>query len=442
MRSVANRGSEADHKGHGHMSTIAVVGTGYVGITTAASMASLGHDVTGIDIDADKVERLNRAEVPILEPGLPELVRDGIRQGHLAFTTGHSAVRDAEFVFLCVPTPPAEDGRADLTHLLDASRTIAPHLQPDAVVINKSTVPVGSCARVQRELGRQDVFVVSNPEFLREGHAVQDCLQPDRLVIGSDDEAAAIRVFSLYRGVVTPLVVTDPATAELTKYAANAFLATKLSFINSVAAICEEVGADIGDVVLGMGHDRRIGAEFLRPGPGWGGSCFPKDTRALDAIARDAGYDFTLLRETIAVNEAQKHRVVEKVERLVPGGLAAARVAVWGLTFKAGTDDLRESPSLAVIEQLVAAGADVHAHDPAVDPGVALPGVTVHKEALDAVDGADALVVMTEWDDYRWIDPVELVERMATPNVVDTRNLLNRASMTRVGCRLLSTGRS
>ncbi|MBS1839196.1 MAG: UDP-glucose/GDP-mannose dehydrogenase family protein [Actinobacteria bacterium] len=418
------------------------MGTGYVGITTAASMASLGHDVIGIDIDADKVERLNRAEVPILEPGLPELVRDGVRQGHLRFTTEHAAVGDAEFVFLCVPTPPAEDGRADLSHLLDAARTLAPHLQPDSVVINKSTVPVGSCARVERELGRQDVYVVSNPEFLREGHAVQDCLQPDRLVIGSADEAAAIRVFSLYRGVVTPLVVTDPATAELTKYAANAFLATKLSFINSIAAICEEVGADIGDVVLGMGHDKRIGAEFLRPGPGWGGSCFPKDTRALDAIARDAGYDFTLLRETIAVNEAQKHRVVEKVERLVPDALADAKVAVWGLTFKAGTDDLRESPSLAVIEQLVAAGADVHAHDPAVDVGTTIEGVTLHKDPLDALDGAHALVVMTEWDDYRWIDPDEIVERMSTPNVVDTRNLLNRASLSRAGCRLVSTGRS
>jgi len=424
------------------MSSIAVVGTGYVGITTAASMASLGHDVIGIDIDAGKVERLNRSEVPILEPGLTELVRDGVRQGHLRFSTDHADAAHAEFVFLCVPTPPTENGGADLTHLLDAARTLSPHLQADAVVINKSTVPVGSCARVQRELGRQDVFVVSNPEFLREGHAVQDCLQPDRLVIGSDDEAAAIRVFSLYRGVVTPLVVTDPATAELTKYAANAFLATKLSFINSIAAICEEVGADIGDVVLGMGHDKRIGAEFLRPGPGWGGSCFPKDTRALDAIARDAGYDFTLLRETIAVNEAQKHRVVEKVERLVPDALADARVAVWGLTFKAGTDDLRESPSLAVIEQLVAAGADVHAHDPAVDAGTTIDGVTIHKDPLDALDGAHALVLMTEWDDYRWIDPLEIVERMAAPNVVDTRNVLNRASLTRAGCRLVATGRS
>ena len=435
------------------MSSIAVVGTGYVGLTTAASMASLGHSVVGIDIDADKVAKLTAAEVPILEPGLTELVRDGLRQGHLRFSTDHAEAAHVEFVFLCLPTPPAENGRADLTYLLDAARTLSPHLKADTVVINKSTVPVGSCARVQRELGRQDVFVVSNPEFLREGHAVQDCLQPDRLVIGSDDEAAAIRVFSLYRGVVTPLVVTDRATAELTKYAANAFLATKLSFVNSIAAICEEVGADIGDVVLGLGHDKRIGAEFLRPGPGWGGSCFPKDTRALDAIARDAGYDFTLLRETIAVNDEQKHRVIDKVRRLLDGPLEGARIAVWGLTFKAGTDDLRESPSLAVIAELVAAGADVHAHDPTVDPGTDLSratgiaavgpdALTIHKDALDAADGAQALVVMTEWDDYRWIDPAELVERMAAPGVVDTRNLLNRSSLARAGCRLLSTGRA
>ena len=429
------------------MSSIAVVGTGYVGITTAASMASLGHDVIGIDIDATKVDKLSRAEVPILEPGLNELVRDGVRQGHLRFSTDHAEAANAEFVFLCVPTPPTEDGRADLSHLLDAARTLSPHLQPDAVVINKSTVPVGSAAKVQRELGRQDVFVVSNPEFLREGHAVHDCLQPDRLVIGSEDEAAAIRVFQLYRGIVTPLVVTDPATAELTKYAANAFLATKLSFINSIAAICEEVGADIGDLVLGLGHDKRIGAEFLRPGPGWGGSCFPKDTRALQAIAEDAGYDFTLLRETVAVNDDQRHRVVAKVQRLSPVPLDQATVAIWGLTFKAGTDDLRESPALAVIEELVAAGADVHAHDPTVDPGVRLPGtaegagVTIHKDPLDAVDGAHALVLVTEWDDYRWIDPAELVERMAAPNVVDTRNVLNPASLTRAGCRVVGTGR-
>ncbi len=425
------------------MSNIAVVGTGYVGITTAASMASLGHSVVGIDIDESKVEMLSRAEVPILEAGLNELVRDGLRQGHLRFTTDHAEAADAEFVFLCVPTPPDEDGRADLTHLLDAARTLSPHLQPDAVVINKSTVPVGSAARVQRELGRQDVFVVSNPEFLREGHAVRDCLQPDRLVIGSDDEAAAIRVFSLYRGIVTPLVVTDPATAELTKYAANAFLATKLSFINSIAAICEEVGANIGDLVLGLGHDKRIGAEFLRPGPGWGGSCFPKDTRALQAIAADVDYDFTLLRETVAVNDAQRHRVVGKVGRLSSVPLDQARVAVWGLTFKAGTDDLRESPSLAVIDVLLEAGADVHAHDPTIDPASdVIEGVTLHDSPLDAVDGAHALLLMTEWDDYRWIDPAELVDRMAEPNVVDTRNLLNPASLTRAGCRVVGTGRS
>ncbi len=288
------------------MGTIAVIGAGYVGLTTAVCFAHLGHEVICADIDERRVQRLARGEVPILEQGLEELLAEGIKSGRLRFVVGApTAARDAEFIYLCVPTPQGDDGSADMTYIETAAREVAPVLVPDAVVINKSTVPVGSTRLVERALGRSDVHVVSNPEFLREGSAIHDFLNPDRVVIGSDDQAAAIRVAALYIGVRAPLMVTDPASAETIKYASNAFLATKLSFVNAVAAVCEAVGADVNDVMLGMGYDRRIGQEFLRPGPGWGGSCFPKDTRALIRIAEDGGYDFELLKGVLAVNDEQ-----------------------------------------------------------------------------------------------------------------------------------------
>lgn len=424
------------------MSQIAVIGTGYVGLTTAACMASLGHDVVGIDIVADKVERLSRAETSILEPGLQNLVRDGIRTGRLCFDTDATRVSEVEFVFLCVQTPQSEDGRADLTHIRSAAASVAEHLRPDAIVINKSTVPVGSTKVVELELRRPDVKVVSNPEFLREGHAVQDYFHPDRIVIGCADQAAAVRVATLYIDIAAPLIVMDPASAETLKYAANAFLATKISFINSIAAICESVGADIGDVILGLGYDKRIGQEFLKPGPGWGGSCLPKDTRALESMARDAGHDFRLLHEVIAVNAEQMDRVVRKITDACGGSAHGASIGIWGLTFKAGTDDLRESPSLAVIRRLVDAGAKVRAHDPTVDDGLTIDGVEIVGDALAAADGATAIVLLTEWDEYRWIDPVDVAARMSRPAVVDTRNLLDRAAYVRAGFAYQGIGRS
>ena len=337
------------------MSRIAIVGTGYVGLTTGACFAHLGHEVACADVDADKVAQLSRGEVPIVEHGLDRLVEEGLRSGRLRFVVGAAnAVRDSEVAFLCVPTPQGEDGSADLSYIEAAAREISEHLPYEGVVVNKSTVPVGSTRVVERVLDRPDVRVVSNPEFLREGSAVQDFLKPDRIVVGSTDQAAAIKVASLYLGVPAPVIVTDPVSAETIKYAANAFLATKLSFVNAVAAICEGVGADVDDVVLGLGYDKRIGQDFLRPGPGWGGSCFPKDTRALLKIADDAGYEFDLLDGVVAVNDEQFDRVAEKVRSAVGGDLDGKTVAVWGLTFKARTDDLRESPSLAVIERLAA----------------------------------------------------------------------------------------
>jgi len=312
------------------VSTIGVIGAGYVGLTTAVCLAHLGHDVVCADVVVEKIERLSRGEVPIVEAGIEPLLAEGLRSGRLRFAVGaEQAAAPSEFVFLCVPTPQGEDGSADLSYIEAAARQISSSLRSEAVVINKSTVPVGSTKVVERALGRSDVFVVSNPEFLREGSAVHDFLHPDRVVIGSDHQAAAIRVASLYLGIAAPLIVTDPASAETIKYAANAFLATKISFVNAVAAVYEAVGADVNDVVLGIGYDKRIGQEFLKPGPGWGGSCFPKDTRALVHIAESAGYDFDLLKGVITVNNQQRERVVSKLREAVGGALDGARIAVW-----------------------------------------------------------------------------------------------------------------
>jgi UDPglucose 6-dehydrogenase len=422
------------------MSKIAVIGTGYVGLTTGACFAHIGHEVICADIDPGKVERLQRGEIPILEPGLDNLVREGLQDGRLRFVLGaENAVADCEFAYLCVPTPQGADGSADLSYIEDAARTIGPLLPSEAVVVNKSTVPVGSTRVVERTLGRADISVVSNPEFLREGSAIHDFLHPDRIVIGAEDQSAAVRVQSLYLGITAPVIVTDPASAETIKYAANAFLATKISFINAVAAVCEAVGADIKDVALGMGYDTRIGHEFLKPGPGWGGSCFPKDTRAMVRIAEDAGYDFNLLKGVVAVNDEQLHRVAQKIVELAGGSVQGKRIGVWGLTFKARTDDLRESPSLAVIAHLVAEGAEVRAFDPS-DPGP-LEGIEVVDDPYAAVDGAEVLAVLTEWDEFRWLDVDKVADLMAAKNVVDARNLLDRAALARRGFEYEGIGR-
>jgi UDPglucose 6-dehydrogenase len=418
---------------------VAIIGAGYVGLTTAVCFAHLGHDVTCGDVDEDRVERLKEGTSPILEAGLDEMLAEGLRSGRLRFVVGaEQAVGGAEFVYLCVPTPQGPDGSADLSFVEAAASSIGPLLAADAIVVNKSTVPVGSTRFVEQALGRGDVHVVSNPEFLREGSAVGDFLKPDRVVIGADDQAAAIRVAALYLGVPAPLMVTDPISAETIKYASNAFLATKLSFINAVAAVCEAVGADVSDVVLGMGYDRRIGQDFLRPGPGFGGSCFPKDTRALIRMAEDGGYDFSLLRGALEVNDEQFDRVADKVERLA-GGLDGVQVAVWGLTFKAGTDDLRESPALEVIDRLRARGASVRAYDPAVEQ--APEGIELVGDPYAACEQAEVLVVLTEWDEFKWLDLDKVAQTMATPRVVDSRNLLDRSTLARLSFEYEGIGR-
>ena len=431
------------------MSRIAVIGTGYVGLTTGAYLAHIGHEVVCADVVEEKVRRLSSGDIPIFEGGLEELVRTGLDSGLLRFVLGsEEAVAGAEFVFLCLPTPQGEDGAADLSFVQAEAQRLGPLLAAGSIVINKSTVPVGSTRMVQRSLGRGDVAVVSNPEFLREGSAVRDCLNPDRIVIGADDAAEASRVAALYERIHAPILVTDPASAELIKYASNAFLATKISYINAIANLCEAVGADVREVVMGMGYDKRIGFEFLRPGPGWGGSCFPKDTRALVRISEDAGYDFGLLAGVIAVNVEQYSRIADKVQAAVAGGTLAGRtVAVWGLTFKALTDDLRDSPALEVIRHLRQRGAQVRAFDPMVDRRRAesddrLAGLTVCDEPYQACAGADAVVVLTEWDEFRWLDFHKVSDLLNAPVVVDCRNLLDPVGMRKRGFTYHGVGRA
>ena len=425
------------------MASIAIIGTGYVGLTTGVCFAHLGHDVVCADVDPAKIERLERGESTILEAQLDDLLREGLKEKRLRFVLGAAnAVAEAEFVYLCVPTPQGNDGSADMSYIEQAAHQISPVLQPGTVVVNKSTVPVGSTRLVEQALGRGDVFVVSNPEFLREGSAIGDFLKPDRVVIGSDDQSAAIRVASLYIGVRAPVMVTDPASAETIKYASNAFLATKLSFVNAVAAVCEAVGADVNDVVLGMGYDRRIGHEFLRPGPGWGGSCFPKDTRAMLRIAQDGGYDFNLLQGVLVVNDEQFERTAEKVVTMAGGSVDGVTVAVWGLTFKANTDDLRESPALEIIARLAARGAVIKAYDPAVSHPIDLDGLEVVDDPYGACEGARVLAVLTEWDEFKWLDLDKVAEVMDTRRVVDARNLLDRSALLRRGFAYQAIGRS
>lgn len=430
---------------------LGVVGTGYVGLTTGACFAHVGHHVVCGDIDERKVAMLNDGHIPIVEEGLEAIVNECRGAGRLEFVLGaEAAVADADIVFLCVPTPQGDDGSADLTYIQQAAAQIAPVLKPGAVVVNKSTVPVGSTLAVERVLQRNDVFVVSNPEFLREGTAVHDFLHPDRVVIGSADRAAAERVAELYDTIDTPILITDPASAETIKYAANGFLAMKISFVNAVAAMCEAVGADVAAVVDGIGSDQRIGSQFLRPGPGWGGSCFPKDSRALVKIAEDHGYNFTMMRGVIDVNDEQLERMVAKVCSAVgrSDDLAGVTVGALGLTFKAGTDDLRESPALAIIAELRRLGATVRAYDPTTvgeltpHQAVVLDGIELVADALDVADGADVLTVFTEWPEFAKIDLARLASRLPRPvTVVDTRNLLDPALVREAGLSYNGVGR-
>jgi UDPglucose 6-dehydrogenase len=408
------------------LSKIAVIGTGYVGLTTSIGLASLGHKVIGYDLDPAKVEMLQAGQLPIHEPGLGEILTAGIESGNLQITSVLSeAVSEADFVFTCVPTPQDEDGSADLSYVISASAAMKEFLKPGAVVVTKSTVPVGSAQVVEDAIGRSDVEVASNPEFLREGAAVHDFNHPDRIVVGARSTEVAQKVMDLYSKINCPKILTSQATAELIKYASNSFLAIKLSYVNDIAALCEAVGADSHEVLHGMGLDTRIGNRFLEPGPGWGGSCFPKDAKALESIASNFGVELPLITSAIASNEAAHKRVADRVTDALGGSLSGKAIAVLGLTFKANTDDTRESPAIAVIEHLVQGGAKVVAYDPMVTK-YELASLSLADSAVAAASGADALVILTEWPVFRTIDSAEILQAMTGNVVVDTRRVLDQ----------------
>jgi len=426
------------------MSTISVIGAGYVGLTTSACLAHIGHEVICVDIDQEKIRQLQQGKIPIHEAGLLELVQTGISNRSLQFVVGaENAVTSSEFVFLCLPTPQKEDGRVDVDTVLSVVNQIREVISPGTIIVNKSTVPVGTNTTLATTIRRDDVFVVSNPEFLREGAAVTDFLQPDRIVIGANDSKAGDRVAQIYESIDAPIVRVDPASAETIKYATNSFLATKVSFVNGLAAVCEAVGADIDAVTAGLGSDTRIGPRFLQPGPGWGGSCFPKDMHALVRIATDAGYEFDLLRAVISANEQQFERIATKAERLLEGDLAGRNIALLGLTYKAHTDDLRNSPAIEVAHRLAKKGAILRAYDPMVNSTSDIPNeIEIATTIENAVNQADLAIVLTEWPEFASANWPVLADLMKSPRLVDARNLLDRDSMIELGFRYDDLGRT
>jgi len=419
---------------------VVVVGCGYVGLTTAACLVELGRTVVGVDASSDRLDLLRQGRAPFFEADLDDLVASGLASGRLSFTDDLAGVAGgADVVFVCVPTPSADDGSADLSIVRSVVESLGRALPSGAVLVLKSTVPVGTSHDVSGWLDRPDVEVVANPEFLQAGRAVATFRNPDRVVVGADTAAAGDLVASLYDGMDAPIVRTDPRSAELIKYASNTYLAMRLSFVNTIATLCETGGGDAATVLEGMGRDRRIGPAFLQPGPGWGGSCFPKDTKALAAVARAAGADTTMLDATLAANEARFDQVAGTVATMVGGELEGCRVGVWGLTFKAGTDDLRDSPALAVVDRLVAAGARVVAHDPMVEVSPR-DGVEVVDTPVEAATAASVLVVLTEWPVFAAVDPVAVVDVMAEPNMVDTRAVVAASDYRSVGVRVVRAG--
>ncbi len=431
---------------------VAMIGSGYVGLVSGACFADFGHDVVCVDKDLSKIERLNQGVMPIFEPGLAELVTGNAKSGRLRFTTDLAeAVADAEVVFIAVGTPSRRgDGHADLSYVFAAAAEIAQHLKGYTVIVTKSTVPVGTgdeVERIVREANPKAQFaVVSNPEFLREGAAIEDFKRPDRIVIGSEDEAARGVMSELYRPLFlnqSPLLFTARRTAELIKYAANAFLATKITFINDIAVLCEAVGANVQDVSRGIGLDNRIGSKFLHAGPGYGGSCFPKDTLALIKTAQDFGAPIRIVEAVAAVNDQRKRAMAKKVIAAAGGSVRGKTVGILGLTFKPNTDDMRDSPSLAVILALQDAGATIRAYDPegVEQAKTMITGIEYAANPYDAITGADVAVLITEWDAFRALDLDRVRDLMASPVMVDLRNVYNPADMAKHGIAYSSIGR-
>jgi len=433
---------------------VVMIGSGYVGLVSGACFAEFGADVTCIDVDQGKIDRLNQGIMPIYEPGLDDLVARNVAANRLKFTTSYEpAVGEADLVFIAVGTPTRRgDGHADLVYVYDAARTIALHLTGYTVIVDKSTVPVGTARQVERIIHEEnpaaDFDVASNPEFLREGAAIGDFMRPDRVVLGVETERAEKLLRELYRPInliEAPIMVTNRESAELIKYASNAFLATKISFINEISTLCEQVGADVHAVAKGMGLDGRIGRKFLHAGPGYGGSCFPKDTTALIRIAQEHGASCRIVEAAVEVNAAQKARMVKKIREALGGSEAGKIIAVLGLTFKPETDDMRDSPALAILPNLVDKGATIRAHDPqgVEEAKKLLPEkVQYFDDVYEMLRGADACVLMTEWNEYRGLDPERIRELMAGDVFVDLRNVYEHSVMRACGFAYSCVGRS
>ncbi|WP_082468938.1 UDP-glucose dehydrogenase family protein [Sciscionella sediminilitoris] len=427
------------------MTTVTVLGAGYVGLTTAACLAYLGHQVHAIDIDIARVRRLASGHIDFLEPGLPEMIRYYQQAGQLTISnTAWRPLTSSEAVFICLPTPAQPDGRADMTAIDAAIPQLRDHLAPGGQVVLKSTVPPGTHRRLTAALARNDIAVVSNPEFLREGSAVQDWLHPDRVILGSDAPDHSRRVADLYHNITAPIVHTDPTSAELIKYAANTFLALKITYGNMLAELCEHLGANSTDVRTGLGHDPRIGYQYLQSGPGWGGPCLPKDTRALLAVGEQSSADLGLIKALIHANTHHQHRIVTLLDQLLPGPLAGARIGILGLAFKPGTSDVRDSPALPIISALAARQAKVTAYDPAVTNPV--PGLTDHithaSDAAAALTGCDAALLVTEWPQFAHLPWRTLARAMRGNTVLDTRGHLDADEATRAGLRVHVLGKS
>jgi UDPglucose 6-dehydrogenase len=406
------------------VSRVAIIGLGYVGLTTALGLAKLGHDVIGVETNEARLLTLKQGTLPIFEPGLDLELEDSLRTGRLTLTGNlGEATKKADFFFICVSTPQSDSGEADLTFVRAVYKDLVGAINPESTIVLKSTVPVGTGYELTRTMNRKDIFYASNPEFLREGTALIDFMKPDRILVGADTSEVAAKVMDLYNVIEAPKIVTSVKSAELIKYAANAYLASRLSFVNDLAALCEQVGANIDDVVVGMGSDLRIGSSFLSPGPGWGGSCFPKDTRALVAVARENQVELRIVESAIEANDNAFDRVVSRLGRLLGGDLNNKVIAVLGLAFKANTDDTRDSPALEVINRLITAGSTVRAFDP-IASAPADASFTQSSTVLEAVSQADALLVLTEWAEFREIDPKAVADAMKGSVVLDTRRVL------------------
>jgi UDPglucose 6-dehydrogenase len=406
------------------MTTVAIIGLGYVGLTTSLGLAKIGNSVIGVEINPERLGSLTSGVLPIFEPGLDIELVDSLKSGRLSLTESiEEAAETSRMFFVCVPTPQDDNGAADLKYVVAASKQIADCASPGSVIVIKSTVPVGTGEMLRKTIDRNDIYFASNPEFLREGSALMDFMEPDRIVVGADTPEVSQRIFALYDNIDAPKVSTSVKSAELIKYAANAYLASRLSFVNDLAALCEQVGADVDDVVSGMGSDSRIGSRFLHPGPGWGGSCFPKDTRALISVAESNGISLGVVGAAIQSNDNSFSRVVKSVKSLLGDELNGKSIAVWGLAFKANTDDTRDSPSLEIIKRLLSEGSKVTAFDP-IASAPTWEGLTQVETAVEAATNADALLILTEWSEFSRVDPKEIAKTMSGSVVLDTRRIL------------------